>query len=89
MVQGALAALRSDGMSAGVYSTRYQWGEITGSLREPGMPTWGPTVPANHAAWAEDCTKSRFDFAGGTTWLIQWLGGTGNGPYDSDIACNP
>jgi hypothetical protein len=43
IIQGALDAIKDAGHIGGVYSTWFQWGEITGSYIPPGSPPlWVP-----------------------------------------------
>jgi hypothetical protein len=91
VVAGAVAGIRSSGLLAGIYSTSYQWGIITGSsLSYPNMPLWIPgaqslTGPGYSAT--NYCASSTWAprFAGGTVVLVQY--GTPS-PYDQDYACS-
>jgi len=82
-IQGALDALRDRGLTAGIYSTSYQWGVITGGY----MPSGG--APPNWLAGVYRSDVGAFcsgghNFGGGTTWLTQiWEQST----YDEDQAC--
>ncbi len=89
VIQGALDALHGDGLVAGIYSTYYQWPRITGGSQYPGLPIWIATVPSGPVQWVADCTDPSLQFAGGTPYLIQWLGGSNppTAPYDGDLAC--
>ncbi|MGH9129499.1 MAG: cell wall-binding repeat-containing protein [Acidimicrobiales bacterium] len=80
VIQGAIDALHNAGHVAAVYSTSYQWGQITGSYA-PGVPTWVATGtdPSNLADW---CGSSHA-FGGGTTWMVQF----GRGSFDGDYSC--
>lgn len=80
VIAGVLDGLRARGFIVGIYSTRYQWGVITGSGYEPGTPIWVPG--ARTAAEALGYCDENHAFGGGTTWLTQW---TTN--YDHDYAC--
>lgn len=80
VIEGVLDGLRARGFIVGIYSTRYQWGVITGSGYEPGTPIWVPG--ARTAAEALGYCDENHAFGGGTTWLTQW---TTN--YDHDYAC--
>lgn len=96
-ILGAVADLRSSGITVGIYSTAYQWREIAGSLRFPGIPLWVPgagnaTGPGYSATTY--CSSPSESFAGGRPRMIQW-GYTGAFPgafggwsqFDMDFAC--
>jgi hypothetical protein len=70
VIQGVLDGLRLHRYTAGIYSTNYQWGVITGGGYNPGTPTWvaGPKTLEEAEAY---CAR-RYGFGGGTTWLTQW-----------------
>jgi hypothetical protein len=80
-VQGALDALRQRGLVAGIYSTSYQWGQITGSATmSGGPPNWlAGASSSNPGGW---CSGSH-NFAGGPAWLLQFS----PNPWDRDQAC--
>jgi hypothetical protein len=81
-VQGALDGLRQRGLVAGIYSTSYQWGQITGGANPSGggPPNWLAGAPSSNAAgW---CSGSH-NFAGGPSWLLQFSPQT----WDRDQAC--
>jgi hypothetical protein len=81
-VQGALDALRQRGLVAGIYSTGYQWGQITGGANPTGggPPNWlAGASSSNPGGW---CNGSH-DFAGGPPWLLQFS----PQPWDRDQAC--
>lgn len=80
LITGALDALHAAGVTAGVYSTSYQWGLITGGYA-PGVPTWVATGsdPTYLAPW---CGPAHA-FGGGPTWLVQF----GRGSFDGDFSC--
>ncbi len=83
VVQGAVDALNSQGVLAGIYSTPYQWNLITGSYRFASvLPLWqaGAYYPSTGELRTSYCSLS---FAGGETWLIQ--GATF--VYDTNYAC--
>ncbi len=70
----------------GIYSTAYQWGQITGTPTGSiagnldGLPVWIPGARKQSDAQA-NC--SQIAFTGGTVTLTQWFGH----PYDQDISC--
>jgi hypothetical protein len=70
VVQGVLDGLGLHGKTAGIYSTNYQWGVITGGNYNPRTPTWvaGPRTLEEAKAFC----APRYGFGGGKTWLTQW-----------------
>ena len=86
VILGAISFLRSVGVTAGVYSTAYQWNIITGNLTVD-TPIWiaGGTQ--------QSCSDPSQIFGGGVPWLIQVgytnLAGTNGGTVsvDQDFAC--
>ncbi|MGI8491264.1 MAG: hypothetical protein ACR2KC_00570 [Acidimicrobiales bacterium] len=88
VIRGAVDAIHSASLTAGIYSTYLQWPATVGpDFQEPGIPIWIATVPNDQADWAADCSKPNLRFAGGVPWLIQWLGGASPTGYDQDLAC--
>ncbi|MHB1535452.1 MAG: hypothetical protein ACYC1D_12750 [Acidimicrobiales bacterium] len=93
VISGAVQALRSLGLTAGIYSTPLQWGEIAGSLAFPGIPVWAAgagNVTGGYYSAVSYCTNDAF--AGGTVTLVQYgyTGGGYTGPAvadDQDYAC--
>ena len=87
-LNGMVAALRAPNATAavGVYSTGYQWNQITGTPSGTtagnlsGLPDWIPGASTQSAA-ASTCTQSAF--TGGTVSLTQW---TSSG-RDYDHSC--
>jgi hypothetical protein len=64
--------------AVGIYSTGYQWGQITGGARLP-VPSWVAGA-LNAKSAPEQCAAS---FTGGPVHLVQyWSGG-----FDADYAC--
>jgi hypothetical protein len=96
VVAGAVAGLRASGVVAGIYSTAYQWGVITGAtLNFPGIALWVPgaggITGVNSAATfcAGPVLPLYEPFAGGVTVLVQY-GYTAQGQQfstDPDYAC--
>ncbi|MGH9104829.1 MAG: hypothetical protein ACRDZX_03140 [Acidimicrobiales bacterium] len=88
IIQGAIDALRGASKVAGVYSTWYQWGEITGSYIPPGhIPIWvagALTLNGKQFSAKAYCQRalypgdpanyrsSSLGFAGGVPWLSQY-----------------
>lgn len=78
-VQGAIDYLRSQGVAVvGLYSTAFQWGQITGGA-SMALPNW--------VAGATDAVSARSrcgtGFSGGPVRLVQFPSAS----YDGDIAC--
>jgi hypothetical protein len=88
IVQGALDAINQSGDTAGIYSTWFQWGEITGSY-VPGRapPIWvagASTLSGNEYSAQAYCKRAlqpgdpsrlssaSIGFAGGAPWLVQY-----------------
>lgn len=69
-IVGAVSYLRSQGVPAGVYSTSYQWGLITGGARLD-LPSWvaGAGNGAQAASW---CVPER-TITGGPVLMVQWV----------------
>jgi hypothetical protein len=98
IIRGALDALRSRGLSAGIYSSPRQWNLITGGLILPGMPLWVPgagNLSGPGYTATEFCSDLGETFAGGVLKYVQY-GYTGEFPgaysgtpsrYDLDYAC--
>jgi hypothetical protein len=100
IIQGALDAIKTAGFGAGIYSTWYQWGEITGSYVPPGRPAlWVPGADnptgdgysaasfCQRALQPGDPSKlasSSLGFAGGVPWLVQYGYGGAPPPYGID-----
>ena len=86
VILGAISFLHSVGVTAGVYSTSYQWGIIAGNLTVD-TPIWiaGGT--------SQSCTDPNQIFGGGVPWLIQIgytnVAGISGGmvTVDQDFAC--
>ena len=95
IIQGMVDAYRSQGLTAGIYCTSYQWGYITGDYPIPGVPTWiagaGNIATGTYSAVAF-CTNAGFDFADGVPTLVQfgYVGSGYDGPsskWDQDFVC--
>jgi hypothetical protein len=80
VVQGVLDGLHMHGYTAGIYSTNYQWGVITGGSYNPRVPTWvaGPNTFEEAKAYC----APQYGFGGGRTWLTQWTT-----YFDNSYAC--
>ena len=85
VIGGALAyfqgySVQGQGVTAGIYSTAYQWSKIAGSSR-PAVPIW--IAGAANAGQAQQfCTDPTKQFAGGTPLLVQYVT-----TIDEDYAC--
>lgn len=80
-IQGSIDFLRTAGVpSVGIYSTGYQWGQITGGAQlGPTVPNWvAGALSAKRAA--AKCSSS---FSGGPVRLVQYP----SGGFDADYAC--
>ena len=84
-IQGSIDYLRAQSVSAvGIYSTSYQWGQITGGyiVPAPAPPDWVPGA-SSVAEAASFCDPSH-SFSGGPVQLTQY---PYNG-FDADYVCN-
>jgi len=88
IIQGALDAVKGAGHIGGVYSTWFQWGEITGSYIPPASPPlWVPganTLTGGDFSAQSFCERAlsagdpsmlasaSIGFAGGVPWLVQY-----------------
>jgi hypothetical protein len=83
---GAIAALRAAGAtSVGVYSTAYQWGQITGGTATTGsrFVTSASWVAGNSSATSAQRLCGTTGFTGGPVRLAQYP----RGNFDGDVAC--
>jgi len=81
-LQGMVARFAGVGASVGIYSTSYQWGQITGGSRAGnlnGLSDWIPGARKLSGAQS-NCSLTGFT---GTVMITQWFGH----PYDGDWAC--
>jgi hypothetical protein len=100
IIQGALDAIRSAHHIVGIYSTWYQWGEITGSYVPASHPAiWVPgaySETGNVYSAMSFCQRAQqpgdpstlrsttLGFAGGVPWLVQYGYGGPPAPYGID-----
>jgi hypothetical protein len=100
IIQGALDAMKGAGNTVGIYSTWYQWGQITGSYLPASKPAlWVPGADnptGDIFSAASFCQRalqpgdpsrlasSMLGFAGGTPWLVQYGYGGAPTPYGVD-----
>ncbi len=87
-LQGSIDYLRAQTAGGiGIYSTGYQWGQITngyqvgGSGSKPAPANWvaGASSARNAATWC----KPSYSFSGGKVALVQYP----NGSFDGDVVC--
>jgi len=81
VIRGAIDYLYEQGLTVGIYSTRYQWTKIAGSF-SPALPIWIAGAPDLSGAQGF-CSNQSYWFAGGAPWLVQYS----RVGYDSDYAC--
>jgi len=81
-IEGVLEYLRAQpGVSAGIYSTKRQWNQITDGASFPSLPNW--VAGAGDADEARDFCDPAYSFTGGPVELVQYPAG----PYNADHAC--
>lgn len=82
IVLAAVASLKAQQETVGIYSTQSQWGAITNGLKL-GLPIWiaGWSHPA--ATYCDPAAASSYWFADGKPWLVQSVPTM----YDPDTAC--
>lgn len=79
-IAGTLAFLRGRDAVVGIYSTRAQWGAITGGVQIPSVANWVP-APAGAAEARSFCSQAQ-SFSGGPVAVTQYTAG-----YDHDYVC--
>jgi hypothetical protein len=100
IIQGALDAIKADGQLGGIYSTWYQWGQITGSYLPHSIPPiWVPgaeDASGNSYSAASYCQRALepgdpsdiyspyIGFANGVPWLVQYGYEASSGPVSID-----
>lgn len=82
-LRGMEAALQPKGITAGIYSTSYQWGQITGgdTTDFAGVPDWIPGASTESDAQS-NCSLPAFTGGSSKVTVTQWFG-----TYDNDWAC--
>ncbi|MDQ6617436.1 MAG: hypothetical protein M3083_22480 [Actinomycetota bacterium] len=80
VIAGSIAFFRAQGVLIGIYSTRYQWGVITGGASIPSVPNWVPG--AQSAAQAPSFCAARRSFTGGPVVMAQFTT-----DFDYDYLC--
>lgn len=79
-IQGAIEYFRARSAQVGIYSTRYQWGRITGGAPVPGVPVWVAGA-GDHGAAVRACDAA--SFSGGRVAFAQYqVGG-----FDANHRC--
>ncbi len=80
VIAGSIAFFRGRGVRVGVYSTRYQWGIITGGASIPSVPNWVPG--AQSATQAPSFCAAERSFSGGPVVMAQYTT-----VFDFDYLC--
>lgn len=84
-LEGMVAYFKSKGVTIGLYSTSFQWGEIVGSLNARsslnGLPNWLPGA-SDLAGAKSNCSKAPLT-SGGDILLTQYT----TGDFDYDYSC--
>ncbi len=80
VIGGSLAFFESRGVAVGIYSTKYQWGVITGGARLPSVANWVPG--AADAAEAPSFCNPQRSFSGGPVVMVQYTT-----DFDYDYPC--
>jgi hypothetical protein len=70
VIAGAIDYLRAQGLTVGVYSTKYQWNRITDGWQIE-IPVW--VAGAKDKGEAPDKCKPEYSFTGGPVTLIQYI----------------
>jgi hypothetical protein len=82
-VQGYIDYQRSQSTgTVGIYSTGYQWGQITGGYAVPSAPDWLAGASSVSDA-ASQCNNPANSFSGGPLQLVQYP----NGSFDGNYVC--
>jgi hypothetical protein len=79
-IAGSVAFFRAQHVAVGIYSTRYQWGVITGGASIPSVPNWVPG--AGSAAEAPAFCAAQNSFSGGPVVMTQYTT-----QFDNDYLC--
>lgn len=79
-VQGYIDYLRGQGIgTVGIYSTGYQWGQITGGYTVASVPDW--LAGASNVTQAASMCDPANSFSGGPVQLVQYPSGGFDGNY--------
>jgi hypothetical protein len=78
MIQGFIHELKLAKVAVGIYSTHFQWGQITGGVQLSGQtPQWIPGAPSSDMS-----SLCGARFTAGPIWMTQ-----GGSSLDIDYAC--
>lgn len=81
VVQGAIDAVRSRGLTPGIYSISFMWRQLTNGYQTPTVPVWIPGPKS--IDYAGYYCNQRYSFDGGPVWLVQYP----RGSLDGDLVC--
>ncbi len=81
VVQGAIDAVRSRGLTAGIYSVSFMWQQLTNGYQAPTVPVWIPGPKS--IDYAQYYCGQVHSFDGGQVWLVQYP----RGALDGDLIC--
>ena len=79
-IQGIVETLRATALPIGVYSTSYQWTQITGGYNAPVDADWVATGQSSLKRAKARCSST--GFTGAKVWLVQYVT-----TYDRDYVC--
>lgn len=71
VIQGAIDYHHEQGHKLGIYSTPYQWKEITGENYKPGLPAW--VAGAKDRSVAPAKCSDQHAFTGGKVVMVQYI----------------
>jgi len=79
-ISGMVDYFHGKSLTVGVYSTKFQWTQITGGL-SLAVPNWvaGATSSTQAASWC----SGAYSFTGGPVSVVQYPAGS----FDGDVAC--
>jgi hypothetical protein len=79
-IEGSLAFFANNKVPVGIYSTKYQWGVITGGASIPGVLNW--VAGAYGSADAPGFCSPAHSFTGGPVYMVQYTT-----QFDYDLLC--
>lgn len=79
-IEGSLAFFATNKVPVGIYSTKYQWGVITGGASIPGVLNW--VAGASGSADAPGFCSPAHSFTGGPVYMVQYTT-----QFDYDLLC--
>jgi hypothetical protein len=82
-LQGMVTAFKAAGAPVGIYSTSYQWGQITGGSTAGNLAGLADWIPGARTQSAARSNCSLPSFTAGAVTTTQWFGR----PFDGDWAC--